>query len=58
MKNQSTKPITPKVKQRLAFYAENNLKTDIIKEATDHGLSVSGYLNMVIRERKEFKKNG
>ena len=58
MKNQSTKPITPKVKQRLAFYTEGNLKTDIIKEATNYGLSVSGYLNMVIRERKEFKKNG
>ena len=45
----------PEVKKRLAIYTDTNTRANVIEKASDSGLSVSSYLNMILK--KEFNKN-
>lgn len=51
----TAKDATSNVKERLVFYSEKGVKTDIKKEASNTGLSVSSYLNMIIK--RELKRS-
>lgn len=55
LNREQTKDVMPEVKKRLAVYTDTNMRANIIEKANDSGLSVSSYLNMILK--KEFNKN-